>query len=82
METLEGRTGSETERRKQVTEAGREQAWVEREVEIAEVIKKVLESGIYLISFLEIWFSYIYKMFLVYGNVKCTASSRSVCFVT
>ena len=45
LETLEGRSGSEIERRKEVTESGREQAWIEREVEIIKVIENVLHSG-------------------------------------
>ncbi|KAJ9587397.1 hypothetical protein L9F63_019072, partial [Diploptera punctata] len=45
LKNLEGRSGSEEERRKQITEHGREQAWIECEPEIADVIKNILVSG-------------------------------------
>jgi len=45
LETLQGKSGSEAERRKHVTELGRQQAWLERESDIVKVIKGVLQRG-------------------------------------
>ncbi|PSN48611.1 hypothetical protein C0J52_18669 [Blattella germanica] len=44
LETLEGRSGTEIERQREVTEAGREQAWLEREVDIAKTIEEILKT--------------------------------------
>jgi hypothetical protein len=45
LETLKGKSGSEAERRKHVTELRREQVWLELEQEIAKVIEDVLQTG-------------------------------------
>ncbi|XP_069703056.1 condensin complex subunit 1 [Periplaneta americana] len=45
LETLKGKSGSEEERRKHLTEHGRQKAWLEREAEITKVIEDVLKTG-------------------------------------
>ncbi|KAJ4439539.1 hypothetical protein ANN_07663 [Periplaneta americana] len=44
LETLKGKSGSEEERRKHLTEHGRQKAWLEREAEIIKVIEDVLKQ--------------------------------------
>jgi hypothetical protein len=45
LQKLQGKSGTEAERRKHVTEFGRQKAWLEREPEIVQVIENILRKG-------------------------------------
>ena len=45
LQKLQGKNGTDAERRKHVTELARQQAWLEHEPQIAHVIEDVLQRG-------------------------------------
>jgi len=45
LQKLQGKNGTDAEKRRHVTELGRHQAWLEHEPEIARVIGDILQGG-------------------------------------
>jgi hypothetical protein len=45
LRKLQGKNGTDADRRKHVTELGRQQAWLKHEPEIVQVIKDILQRG-------------------------------------
>jgi len=56
LQRLQGRSGTDAERRRDVTELGRHQAWLELEPEIARVIEDILQTG----NKINIWVRHFY----------------------
>jgi len=56
LQKLQGKIGTDAERRRHVTELGRHQAWLEHEPEIARVIEDILQAG----NKNNIWVRYFY----------------------
>jgi hypothetical protein len=45
LQKLQGQNGTNAERRKHVTELGRQQAWLEHEPEVIQIIEDILQRG-------------------------------------
>jgi hypothetical protein len=56
LQKLQGKSGTDEERRRHVTELGRHQAWLEHEPEVARVIEDILQTG----NKNNIWVRYFY----------------------
>jgi hypothetical protein len=56
LQKLQEKSGTDSERKRHVTELGRHQAWLEHEPEIARVIEDILQTG----NKNDIWVRYFY----------------------